>query len=116
MNRTPLDSVQIARRLSECDRRGLAGADRVCAGWALSGRMERCGGPAGEMVQTRCRRQSGHACAVCASRVRHQEGYGLYWYCLELVARGRKTRLSFGGDTTPTIAADTGIHQSASKR
>lgn len=41
------------------------------------------------------------------------EGYGLYWYCLELVARGvEKHRLSFELEhDSELIAADTGIHR-----
>ena len=38
--RTPLNSVQIARRLSECDRRGLAEPTGLCR-MSASGRMER---------------------------------------------------------------------------
>ena len=38
--RTPLNSVQIARRLSECDRRGLAEPTGLCR-LSASGRMER---------------------------------------------------------------------------
>ena len=38
--RTPLNSVQIARRLSECDRRGLAEPTGLCR-MSASGRPER---------------------------------------------------------------------------
>ena len=41
------------------------------------------------------------------------EGYGLYWYCLEMIARGvEKHNLSFELEhDSELIAADTGIHR-----